>query len=157
MRFMRSLYNLREMNKVPQPNASRPRPRPPLLRRFGWLMLPFSVVLAAAVAVWVYGGATGWFFLMPGVPPVEKMQENPERLDPLASALGVPGLPAGIELDEPTASMFFTVYSRLRRSPLDAAGMAELGDLFGRLGFPEEAAACYRRALEIEPENPLSN
>jgi hypothetical protein len=127
------------------------RGRPPLLRRFGWLVVPLTPILGAAFAVWGYGAATEWFFLLPGVPSVEKMMEEPGRVGPLAAVIGVPGLPADVKLDERTASQFFNLYSRLRRTPRDTGAVAELGDLFHQLGFTQEADACYRRALQLDP------
>lgn len=119
------------------------------LRRYGWLGVIAIPVVGGILGVWIYGRTTDWYVMRPGVPTLERFLENPEVLRPLAKALDVPPPPDPAELEHHQVALFLEYYGLLRRHPRDTATLVALGHLFEEVGHPERAAACFRRAGEL--------
>lgn len=128
------------------PASMEPAQRP---RRYGWILLLLAPVVGSIVGIGWYGQSTNWYFLLPGVPSIERLGKNPALLRPLAEAVGVP-VPTDLSTASPQElTAWYEVYSGLRQMPTDAILVDRLASLFDGRGDTARAAACRRRVAEL--------
>ena len=125
--------------------------QPSILRRYGWIGVIGLPIVGSLIGVGLYGMATDWYFLLPGLPPPMRFLEDPSRMNALAEAVGVPVPPDLTDVDEETALSFHEQYGRLRQDRRNMTAVKALGRLFESLGDSTSAQACYRRAAEHAP------
>ncbi len=134
--------------------STEPSPRtesPNWLNRWGWVLVIALPIIGAGSGIAYYGQTTDWYFLLPGLPPVERFRAEPESMHPLADALDLPRPPDVSAWPYPEIHPVYEAYGRLRRDPTDADAAGTLGLILEACGDVESGIRAYRRALEIEP------
>ena len=124
-------------------------PRRPFFRRYGWLTIITAPIVGAAIGLWWYGQAVEWYFLLPGVPSIERLRDDPGLLAPLSERLGVPTPTSLRNADTEIVTRFYEAYVNLRTHPTDPAAVERLCETFEASGDSDNAAACRQRAGQL--------